>query len=102
MCFKIGVPAATTLVLGSTTFAYMTHRIGFEGALGVVAAGELLIAVAVVAWVILFMRREHSPGRIVEHMHTHPHHNKHNHGHAHDEPGPVWPTRAYQPQKERS
>jgi hypothetical protein len=107
MCYKIGAPAAATIVLGSTAFLYTTGRVGLHGALELVLAGEVVVAVVMVMWMILSMRAAHAPENILEHEHTHPlHRHSHTHGllvqeYAAPQPapepesGPSWPAVGY-------
>ena len=109
MCHPVGAAASATLVAGGTAvYLYTGHRVGLDQALGGLLAFEIVTAIAMVAWIVLSMRRAHAPENIVEHLHTHP---LHSHRHKHDAPapqavapvpGPAWPQVQYEPMKERA
>ena len=102
MCHNYAAMGAGALGVAVAASLYEAHDIGLTQALGTVLATEIVVAVGLIMWLVLFVRRQHAPERVVQHLHTHPLHNQHDHDHQHD-PGPVWPTRAYQvPKRERS
>ena len=123
MCHPVGAAASATLVAGGTAvYLYTGQRVGLTQTLGGLLAFEVVTAIAMVAWIVLSMRRAHAPENIVEHMHTHPLHRHKTHpllvqeyGSARGtvaEPapapqqavqsGPVWPQVQYEPMKERA
>lgn len=100
MCHNYAAIGASALGVAVAAYLYEAHDIGLNQALGGLLATEVIVAVGLIMWIALFVRRAHAPERVVEHVHTHPLHNKHDHQH---DPGPVWPTRAYQvPRRDRS
>jgi ABC-type nickel/cobalt efflux system permease component RcnA len=106
MCHPIGAAAAATLVAGGTAvWLYTGHRVGLNEALGGLLAVEAVVAVAMIMWMVLSMRRAHAPENVLEHEHTHPLHRHKHHDHTHapvqpvqpvqPESGPQWPAVGY-------
>ena len=102
MCHPVGAAATATLVAGGTAvWLYTGHRVGLNEALGGLAAVEVVVAVVMIMWMVLSMRRAHAPENIVEHMHSHPLHGHHHKHDKHDAPEPVqvqpaqWPSVEY-------
>ena len=82
MCHPVGAAGAATIVAGGTAvWLYTGHRVGLNEALGGLAAVEVVVAMVMIMWMVLSMRRAHAPGNIVEHLHTHPLH-RHKHPHS--------------------
>ncbi len=87
MCYHR--PAAAGVMLGAAVagaWAVETHRAAVTTVLGAVLAVEVLAALVTVMVVLLRVREEHSPERVVEHGHHHPH----------EHPIPAWPHQAWE------